>query len=468
MIRSGFLSLLFIVIFSWIPVNSTQNDGEINGIWLGTLKVQSIELRIALTFSNTGDGFMATMNSIDQGSGEIPFDSVEYDDKHMIVTNLQIGVAIEGDFDFEKNLFNAEFRQGPGKFQIVFNKVDALPAFERPQTPKEPFPYISEDVTFENKSAGITISGTLTMPKTGGPFLVAILLTGSGPQDRNEDIFGHKPFFVLSDHLTRKGIAVLRYDDRGVGGTTAVEGSTTGDFAKDGLAAVEYLKTRQEIDPQKIGFVGHSEGGMIAPIAAAQAEDIAFIVLMAGPGIRFSDIILFQKELRWKKFGMNDEDIALNRSWHNEISATVAQDISDQEVFDKVTAYFNTLTEDEKNRLHRTPETIRSEVNGLLEPWRRYATQYDPVTTLSQVKCRILAINGEKDAQVEPEANLAAIEKILKESEHPDFTIKELKGLNHLFQTAETGLEDEYIKIEETFSPMALNLISDWILEHAN
>jgi len=454
------------VIFSWIPVNSTQNDGEINGIWLGTLKVQSIELRIALTFSNTGDGFMATMNSIDQSSGEIPFDSVEYDDEHLIVTNPQIGVVIEGDFDFKKNLFNAEFRQGPGKFQIVFNKVDALPAFERPQTPREPFPYISEDVTFENKTAGITISGTLTIPKTGGPFGAAILLTGSGSQDRNEEIFGHKPFLVLSDHLTRKGIAVLRYDDRGVGGTTAVEGSTTEGFAMDALAAVEYLKTRQEIDPSKTGFVGHSEGGMIASIAAARANDIAFIVMMAGPGIRFSDIILFQKEIRWKQLGMNEEDIALNRSWHNNIFAMTGQDISNETAVDKVMAYFNALTEDDKNRLQRSSESVRSEVNGLLESWLRYATRYDPAATLSQVKCPILAINGEKDMQVEAKTNLTAIEKILTESGHHNYSIKELEGLNHLFQTAGTGFEDEYIKIEETFSPIALNLISDWILEH--
>jgi fermentation-respiration switch protein FrsA (DUF1100 family) len=426
-----------------------------------------MELRIALTFAKQEDGILgATMNSIDQGSGEIPMEEVIMKKDSLLVKHTGIGIEFEGMVNLDENIFDSEFRQGPGKFPLLFQRVDKLPFVARPQEPKKPYPYREEHVEYEHEEAGIKIAGTLTYPDSGGHFPAVILLSGSGPQNRDEEIFGHKPFFVLSDYLTRKGIAVLRFDERGIGGSTgSFKGATTADFADDALAGVAYLKSRDIINPEWIGLAGHSEGGMMAPIAASKSNDIAFIVMMAGPGIAFSDVILFQKELKWKQLGMSDEDLELNRSWHNQVSEIVVMGIENEEVREKVLQLYKSLSEDEKNRLHKTPESIEGEIEHLTDPWWRFASKYKARASLMQVKCPVLAINGSKDMQVVAKENLAAIEEALKAGGNGNFLVKELEGLNHLFQTANTGNETEYSKIEETFSPIAMELIAKWILQ---
>jgi len=463
---SGVFLITFLSLFQTSSIQA-QIDERIDGIWLGTLEVPGAELRIALTISKSDTGkYSATMNSVDQGSPEIPLNEVKYENHHLIVQDTKIGIAFEGNIDFNTNTFNSEFRQGPNKFPVFFHKVDKLPSISRPQDPKKPYPYNEEQIKYENQNAGIEIAGTLTYPKTGGPFPAVILLTGSGPQNRDEEVFGHKPFLIFSDYLTRQGIAVLRADDRGVGGTTGVfKGSTTGDFADDGLAGVRYLQSRKEINTNQIGLVGHSEGGMMAPIAASKSQDVSFIVLIAGPGIQLDDIVLFQKELKWKQAGMSEKDLKLHRSWHNNVADIVIKDIPDEAAADEIRALYSNLTKDEKSRLNKTPESLEGEINSVLEPWRRYGYRYDPESVLSKVKCPVLAINGSKDMQVVAGKNLNAIEKALKMGGNTNYMIKELQGLNHLLQTAVTGEESEYPKIEETMSPAAMNIIADWVKE---
>ncbi|MCP4612189.1 MAG: alpha/beta fold hydrolase [Planctomycetes bacterium] len=463
---SGVFLIIVLLLFQSVSIQAQIDEG-IDGIWSGTLKVPGAELRIALTISKSDTGeYSATMVSVDQGSGEIPMDEVKYENHNLIIKNTQIGIVFEGRIDVNTKTFTCEFRQGPGKFPVIFHKVDKLPAISRPQEPKRPYPYNEEQVKYENQNAGIEIAGTLTYPKTGGPFPVVILLTGSGPQNRDEEVFGHKPFLILSDYLTRQGIAVLRADDRGVGGTTGVfKGSTTVDFADDALAGIRYLQSRREINANQIGLVGHSEGGMMAPIAASKSQDVSFIVLIAGPGIRLDDIVLFQKELKWKKAGMSEEDLKLHRSWHKNVADIIIKDISDDAAADEIRALYSNLTKDEKSRLNKTPESLEGEINSVVEPWRRYGYRYDPESVLLKVKCPVLAINGSKDMQVVAGENLNAIEKALKAGGNTNYMIKELQGLNHLLQTAATGEESEYIKIEETMSPAAMKIIADWIKE---
>jgi pimeloyl-ACP methyl ester carboxylesterase len=446
-----------------------QIDERIDGIWLGTLKVPGAKLRIALTISKSETGkYAATMNSVDQGSGEIPMDEVKYENHHLIVKGTKIGVMFEGKIDFNTKTFSSEFKQGPSKFPVIFHKVDKLPSLSRsrPQDPKKPYSYNEEQVEYKNEDAAIKIAGTLTYPKSGGPFPAVILLTGSGPQNRDEEVFGHKLFLVLADYLTRQGIAVLRADDRGVGGTTgSFKGSTTGDFADDALAGIQYLRSRKKINPNQIGLVGHSEGGMMAPIAASKSRDVSFIVLIAGPGIRFSDVVLFQKELKWKKAGMSKEDLILHRTWHNNVADIVIKDINDDAVRDEIRALYSNLSEEKKSRLKKTPESLEGEINSQLDPWRRYASKYNAESILSKVQCPVLAINGSKDMQVIAGKNLNAIKKALKAGGNKNYMIKELQDLNHLLQTADTGEESEYTKIDETMSPAAMKIIADWIKE---
>jgi pimeloyl-ACP methyl ester carboxylesterase len=405
------------------------------------------------------------MTSVDQGSGAIPFEEVSYAEDRVLLRLGGGALEIEGAVDLQKGTITGEFKQGGGAFPIHFEPVDELPRLSRPQDPKPPFPYLEEEVTYENTAAQVTLAATLTLPESGAPFPAAILLTGSGPQNRDEELFGHKPFRVLADHLARKGIAVLRADDRGMGGSTGdFRRSTTLDFARDALAGVAFLKSREEIDPERIGLIGHSEGAIMAPIAAVESDDVAFVVMLAGLGVGFDEVVIDQMARRWESQGMDDDVVARKRSWRKSLYAVSGSALEEEAAATEIRKLFADLDDDERSRLGWSSERLEKELPGLLRPWWRYAMAYDPRATLRQVRCPVLALGGEKDTQVRPGVHLPAIEAALKEGESPRFEVRELAGLNHLFQTAETGAESEYVKIEETMSPAAMDLAVDWIL----
>ena len=307
-------------------------------------------------------------------------------------------------------------------------------------------------------------------PGSRGPPAV-ILITGSGQQNRDEEIFGHRPFLVLSDNLTRQGIAVLRVDDRGIGGSTGnFSQATTEDFAGDVLAGVEFLKNRTEINPDQIGLIGHSEGGLIAPIVAVKSPDIAFIVLMAAPGLTGEEILYMQSDLIARAEGVSNETIAQNRALMNRMFSVVKEEenntIAEEKLREILRAELANLSEEEKANLGYSEAAIDSQVKELSSPWMRFFLIYDPRPTLMRVKCPVLAISGEKDLQVPPKENLLAIDEALRAGGNKDYSVKELPGLNHLFQTAKTGSPSEYARIEETISPVALETIGNWISEH--
>jgi pimeloyl-ACP methyl ester carboxylesterase len=330
----------------------------------------------------------------------------------------------------------------------------------RPQDPKPPFPYSQEEVAYESLEQGVKLAGTLTIPDSTGPFPAVLLITGSGSQNRNEEIMGHKPFLVLADYLTRRGIAVLRVDDRGVGGSSAGPPTATSlNLVQDVLGGVAYLKSRKEINPGKIGLIGHSEGGIIAPIAANQSPDVAFIVLMAGSGVKGEDLLLEQGRLLMHANGAGEELIQENAKVQKMLF-NVIKSTSDKEAAEKqIREFLSTV-----NPAIR--DTALSQMNMALSPWMCFFVTYDPRTALLKVKCPVLAINGEKDLQVPPRQNLPAIENALRAGGNKDFKVVELPGLNHLFQTCKTGTVSEYSQIEETISPTALELIGSWILQH--
>ena len=347
---------------------------------------------------------------------------------------------------------------------LVLKAVDKIPVPNRPQEPKRPLAYLEEEVGYENKAAGVRFAGTLTLPKTGGPFPAVLLITGSGPEDRDETVFGHKPFLVLSDHLTRQGIAVLRVDDRGVGKSTAGSGNpaavTTDDFVEDVLAGVAFLKGRKGIDPARIGLVGHSEGGIIAPRAAVRSKDVAFIVMMAGPGLPGEQILQAQSALILKSQGADDGTIEEVRALNTKIYSIVKAEKDDA-------AAGKRIREELGSMAGLPPAAIDTQVKAVLSPWFRFFLTYDPRPTLGQVKVPVLAIAGERDLQVPAKDNIAAIRAALEGGGHKDHSLVILPGLNHLFQECKTGSPGEYATIEQTFSPDAMKTISDWILAHA-
>ncbi len=379
------------------------------------------------------------------------------------------GAVFEGTVKPDWNEIEGQWKQGGTTLPLILKRTEKVEELKRAQEPKKPYPYLEEEVTYENKKAGIKLAGTLTLPPSAGPHPAVILITGSGPEDRNETVYGHKPFLVLADYLTRRGIAVLRVDDRGVGGSTGVESESTSlDFAGDVLSGAAYLKSRKEIDPKKIGLIGHSEGGIIAPLVASLApEEIAFIVMMAGTGLTGEEIVQLQGALIAKAEGVSDEEIAKSHKIQETIFSVMKQekdpDVAAAKIRQLTKDMRDAMTEEEKKQL--TPEVQEAQIKRLFTPWFRYFLTYDPKPALKKVKCPVLVLNGEKDLQVPPKENLKAIEAALKAGGNTNYTIKELPGLNHLFQTAKTGSPMEYMKIEETISPSALAAMGDWILD---
>ena len=340
----------------------------------------------------------------------------------------------------------------------------------RPQDPKEPYPYLVKDVVFSNKKEIINLSGTLTLPKEKGKSPAVILIAGSGPNDRDETIFGHKPFWVLADYLSRNGIAVLRYDKRGVdksGGEYFT--ATTQDFADDAKAALNYLKTRKDIDTLKIGLIGHSEGGIIAPMIASQKKDIRYVVLMAGLGVSGEELSLAQNQFAFNKTSLSVKE----KEALYEILRKVYKSVDNWTGYVGSETERNSLKKELKVLWQNLPAEIKGEVSeetfiekttaNISSPWFRHFLKVNPSDYLQKLSIPVLVINGEKDIQVEYKSNLAAIETALKKGNNKQYKIKSYSNLNHLFQESTTGDIDEYAKIEQTISPKVLSDITNWI-----
>ena len=469
--KNYFRNSLIILSFTLLQFNLFAQSGkELTGIWEGNLIINpSVELPIVFKFEKNEEGnYDCKMDSPSQGAKDIPTESVTLIDDSVIVDVKVIAGSYAGNINWETFQINGKWSQGGQSFDLIIKKVEKATSLNRPQEPKEPFPYNSEEVFFENKTDKIFLAGTLTFPKEGNNFAAAVLITGSGPQNRDEELLGHKPFLVLSDHLTRNGYAVLRFDDRGVGESEGdFKSATTEDFAKDVLAAVEYLKTRKEIDHKKIGLIGHSEGGIIAPMAAIQNKEIAFIILLAGTGLPGEEILYLQSRLIEEAGGAAEEDIKKSLEFSSVIYDAIKNSGDFVVVEKRIKEYFwreyMEMTDDDKQKIGDPEVFLDMQFRVALTPWFKFFLTYDPAPALEKVKCPVLAIVGEKDLQVPPKENLPAIEEALKRGGNKNFTVKELPGLNHLFQTAETGSPLEYGKIEETISPVALDTITEWL-----
>jgi len=473
--------IFFVIIFLMATSSALARDGDqhqpaqksIEGAWQGELQV-GMPLRLIVKIARTPEGVLTgKMDSPDQGAMDIPIDTIIFRDDSLHFEIKKISGSYDGKVNAEGSEITGQWKQMGMSFVLNLRRLEKAPELRRPQEPEKPYPYEEEEVTYENKKAGVRLAGTLTLPRAKPPFPAAILITGSGPQDRNETVFGHRPFLVLADYLTRRGIATLRVDDRGVGGSTGDPSrATSEDFAEDVLAGIEYLKSRKEIDSRKIGLIGHSEGGLVAPMVAVRSKDVAFIVLMAGTGLTGEEILLMQGALIRKAMGASDEVIERERERQKKIFQILKEEKDTTAAREKlreiIAASMETLFEQEKKSMGDPKVAIEAQVKNLLSPWFRFFLTYDPKPALRKLSCPVLAINGEKDLQVPAKENLAAIEQALKEGGNKDYTIKELPGLNHLFQTAETGSITEYGKIEETISPSALEVIGKWIEKHTD
>lgn len=430
---------------------------NIEGNWNGLLDLGIQKLRIVFKISSSDGGYIGKMNSPDQSGEDLPMKETTFDGRTLKISAPDLMMTYEGVLDGD--LIKGTFRQSGIVAPLDLGR-DQIKAPQRPQTPVEPYPYHSEDITFENKEANITLAGTFTWPETGGKFPAVVLISGSGPSDRNETITTHKPFLVLADYLTRNGIAVLRFDDRGAaesGGEYLT--ATIQDFATDVSAAVDYLKSRKEINHKKIGLIGHSEGGSIAFIAGGKRKDIAFIISAAGSGVRGADMMKKQRILIGSAQGVSQVAMGLNETFVETIQAVV--DKYEKEGMEKD---FDAMTAEVKTAmpiffLSMTDNDVKAQIMYISSPGLSSFLKYDPAEDLGRIKVPLFALNGDKDLQIDAEQNLGGIRERFK----GELTTKKYQGLNHLFQHAETGLPSEYYDIEETISPEVLEDIVNWI-----
>ena len=443
------------------------------GNWMGTLDVGAAQLRLRFVIAETEGALGATLYSVDQGNAQIQVAETTVSGDTISMSMPMVGASFRGTLSAEDGNITGTFTQAGQSFPLVLERVpddEGEVTLRRPQNPEEPYPYLAEDVTYVNPEGGHTLAGTFTRPASGGPFPSVILISGSGPQDRDEALMGHRPFLVLADHLTRRGIAVLRYDDRGVGESTGDFGSATSqDFASDALAAVAYLKTRDDVDPGEIGLAGHSEGGIIAPMAAVASPDVSYIVLMAATGVNGERILYAQAALIARAAGAPEEAVAANREQQRAIFEVLKREPDPGRAGEAITAIVRAGLEranpgGDTAYDDAMQQAVTAQVRQVNNPWFRYFLTYEPAPMLERVTVPVLAINGEKDLQVPYEENLREIEAALRRGGNTRFETHALPGLNHLFQHAQTGAPSEYQSIEETWSVEAMELVADWIL----
>ncbi len=425
------------------------------GIWLAELRGVVLQFRIDL---GPDQDLTGVFDSPLEGVTDLPT-TIIADGANVTIEIPVAAVVFEA--TVETDSLSGIWKQAGAEVPVSFTRQVEPFTLVRTQEPQPPFPYESVEVRFDN--GPITLGGTLVIPEGAGPFPVAVLISGSGQQDRDESIMGHKPFLVLADWLARRGVATLRYDDRGVGDSGGNPiGATSADFAEDALAAVVFLADDERFSA--IGLIGHSEGGLIAPMVAAEA-DVAFTVLLAGPGVPGSEVLAQQTEDLMSAEGASRSAVDWRVGWGTEVIALAASDLDSAEVAAEIRGVLEAAADDVPPGLEQmvNDAAIEETVAAFTDPWMRYFLAYNPQSALEALTIPVLALIGDLDLQVSAELNIPALEAAL--AGNSDATVIELDGLNHLFQTATTGAVSEYGQIEETFAPEAMELVSDWILE---
>lgn len=440
-----------------VPADTAQLTGD----WLGTLSIGNTDLRVVFHLQTDSEGGLTgTMDSPDQGAKGIPIGRVLVTDDTLRLRVPSIAGTYAGVYKEDStDTLDGVWIQGGKRFPLALKRTTSPPTVERPQEPSVPYPYESKTVRFRNETAGVTLEGTLTYPSdVDEPVPGVVLVAGSGPSDRNATIMGHKPFLVLADALTRRGLAVLRFDERGVGQSSGTQkGATSADLAKDVAAAVEHLAQQQEVASNQIGIIGHSEGGLIAPMVATQTDEVSFLVLLAAPGLPGDAILAHQLERRIREQGANRRIRALQTGTQQRIFEVLKQDADSTEIASQLRKIMI------QSRGISGDKTINREIQRLMDPWLRFFISHDPQDPLRKLDVPVLALAGSKDQQVAPDTNQAAIAEALNAEADASVTVRTLDGLNHLFQTAETGSPSEYGRIKETFDPNAIDVIGDWI-----
>jgi len=443
---------------------SITHAQDIVGNWNGTIKTDSFQLGFSFQIEKKSESYISRMDIPKQGVKGIAIKKTTFEDSTLRFDASDLGILYEG--IFKGNKIIGKFVQGGKSFDMDLSR-GALLEQRRSQEPIKPYRGFSQDVFFRNEKDSITLAGTLSLPSKNGNFPVVILISGSGPQNRDGEIMGHKPFLVIADYLVQNGIGVLRFDDRGV---FKSEGNfltaTTNDFATDVVAAIAYLKTIAGVDKNRIGLVGHSEGGIIASLIAANNKDINLVVLLASSGLSGDELLLLQKRKMMEAVAINANDIRKSMDFvegaYRIMKASSTSEVAKAKLNEYTALVWNDIPSFEKGTMSMQEYTSFF-VKQLTGKWLYSFIKLDPSIALKKIKCPLLAINGGNDLQVPPKENLKAIKDALTIAKNRNFNILEIPHLNHLFQESVTGLPDEYGTIDQTFSPIVLNELKLWI-----
>jgi len=459
-----FLRFVAVLLSAALSLAARADRPGPEGTWVGTIKSPFGDVRLVFKLTAGGDGrYSGRLDVIDQGAKDLPVAKVSYGEGRLLLEMPNLGASYAGSLAKDGNSIEGIWKQ-QGEHPLTLRRTERIAALKRPQTPAAPLPYAVEEVAIDGGAAGVRLAGTVTRPNGAGPYPAIVLISGSGPQDRDETVFGHKPFAVLADYLTRRGYVVLRYDDRGFGASTGDFGnSTTADFASDARAAVGYLKGRREVAPGRVGLIGHSEGGVIAPMVAADTP-VRFIVLIGAPGLPGGEIVVSQAESLQRSMGGNPRQVELSRGLNQTLVDVIKRGGDAGWVKQAATDFLNGLEGDDDRKLvGEAVAAVIKDPSTLTGPWTRYFVKHDPRPVLAKVRCPVLALTGERDAHVEAGPNLKAMEQALRDGGNQHVTCKNLPGLNHLLQTCSTGSPAEYGDIEQTISPNALEAIGAWL-----
>ena len=438
--------------------------------WQGRIDAGPVKLRVILKIEEKDGALSGTFISVDQGNAEIPLTEIKLNGRAMSFQAPRVNGSYKGTMSADGSQVEGTWSQAGQSMPLNVVRLAGEPeTAARPQEPGNDVSYRSRDVTFPG-GGDVQLAGTLTLPQGEGPFPAVALLSGSGPQDRDEALMGHRPFLVLADHLTNRGIAVLRFDDRGVGDSTGNFGEArVRDFTDDAAAAAAYLATVPEVDGNKLGLIGHSEGGITGPAAAARDDTVKFLVLLAGPGVPMSDLLVQQLHDLLRSMSVPPDVIAAQVEATKKAYALLPSidgpDDPDVARLRELLAESNESLPAELREMSGGPAAVDKAVQTLTTPWFLELSQTDPRVVLRRVSVPVLAVNGGTDVQVAADENLAAIEAALREGGNDAVTVRKFEGLNHLFQHSESGSVAEYATIDETFAPEVLTFVSDWILE---
>ena len=457
--------IIVIVIVLVLGISASYAEDRVAGHWEGHIEIPGQPIAVKVDLAIDESDWRGTIDIPAQGAKGLPLSEIYIaeEGEGMRVKFSIRGVPGNPTFDgtLQDGVINGTFSQGGVTFGFRLSR-EIVSGPVRPQEPKPPFPYQIEEVKFQN--GPINLAGTLTLPPGNGPFPAVLLISGSGLQDRDETVFGHKPFWVLADHLSRTGIAVLRVDDPGIGKSAPhPEPPTTADFATDVEAGVTFLKRDDRIGT--VGLIGHSEGGIIAAIVASRRDDIGFVVLMAGPGVPGAELLLKQNERIFDGMGIVGERKETLLTLLDRLFTTLTSDMTEDEMRQQVDEIVRKQFEINGVPPAQQDETqVQAAVEQVLNPWMRYFLAFDPRPALEATRVPVLALNGELDVQVDAEQNLTAIDAAIEKGGNHNVTLHRLPKHNHLFQRAKTGLVNEYAVIEETISPEVLDLIRDWVV----